>query len=53
MLGTSLYNQLKYKEKAFDEKFEEIFNLEEKVLSSLSFDLFMFCIKLSVVLNYP
>ncbi|QCD83381.1 mannosyl-oligosaccharide glucosidase [Vigna unguiculata] len=29
--GTSLYNQLKYKEKAFDEKFEEIFNLEEKV----------------------
>jgi len=31
MLGTSLSNQLKYKEQAFDEKFDKIFNLEEKV----------------------
>ncbi|KAK8472312.1 hypothetical protein PHAVU_002G174901 [Phaseolus vulgaris] len=29
--GTSLSNQLKYKEQAFDEKFDKIFNLEEKV----------------------
>ncbi|KAG4974549.1 hypothetical protein JHK87_031370 [Glycine soja] len=31
MLGTSLSNQLKYKEQAFYEKFEKIFNLAEKV----------------------
>ncbi|RDX71341.1 Mannosyl-oligosaccharide glucosidase GCS1, partial [Mucuna pruriens] len=28
---TSLSNQLKYKEQAFDEKFEKIFNLAKKV----------------------
>nr|KYP52955.1 Mannosyl-oligosaccharide glucosidase [Cajanus cajan] len=31
LTGTSLSNQLKYKEQAFDEKFEKIFNLAEKV----------------------
>ena len=31
MLGTSLSNKLKYKEQEFDEKFEKIFNLTEKV----------------------
>ncbi|KAK7399994.1 hypothetical protein VNO78_11192 [Psophocarpus tetragonolobus] len=31
LTGTTLSNQLKYKEKAFDEKFEKIFNLAEKV----------------------
>lgn len=32
MSGMSLSNQLKYKEQEFDEKFEKIFNLAEKVL---------------------
>ncbi|XP_061360751.1 mannosyl-oligosaccharide glucosidase GCS1 isoform X1 [Gastrolobium bilobum] len=31
LTGTSLSNQLTYKEQAFDEKFEKIFNLAEKV----------------------
>ncbi|KAJ1407359.1 Six-hairpin glycosidase superfamily [Sesbania bispinosa] len=31
LTGTSLSNQLKYKEQAFDEKFEKIFNLAGKV----------------------
>ncbi|TKY59878.1 Mannosyl-oligosaccharide glucosidase GCS1 [Spatholobus suberectus] len=31
LTGTSLSNQLKYKEQEFDEKFEKIFNLAEKV----------------------
>jgi hypothetical protein len=35
MLGASLSNELKYKEQAFDEKIEKIFNLAEKVLSLL------------------
>jgi hypothetical protein len=35
MLGASLSNELKYKEQAFDEKIEKIFNLAEKVPSSL------------------
>ncbi|CAJ2658483.1 unnamed protein product [Trifolium pratense] len=31
MLGASLFIELKYKEQAFDEKIEKIFNLAEKV----------------------
>ncbi|BAT74349.1 hypothetical protein VIGAN_01200000 [Vigna angularis var. angularis] len=31
LTGTSLSNQLKYKEQEFDQKFEKIFNLSEKV----------------------
>jgi len=41
MLGASLSNELKYKEQAFDEKIEKVFNLTEKVASLLSFDLFI------------
>lgn len=41
MLGASLSNELKYKDQAFDEKFEKIFNLAEKVQRLLSFDLFI------------
>ena len=37
MLGTSLTSQLNDKKQAFDEKFEKIFNLAEKVLILLSF----------------
>ncbi|KAK7319058.1 hypothetical protein RJT34_03770 [Clitoria ternatea] len=33
LTGTSLSNQLKYNEQAFDEKFEKVFNLAEKVVS--------------------
>jgi hypothetical protein len=41
MLGASLSNELKYKEQAYNEKIEKIFNLAEKVPSSLSFNLFI------------
>lgn len=41
MLGDSLSNELKYKEQAYDEKIEKIFNLAEKVLCSLFFNLFI------------
>jgi len=42
MLGNSLSNQLKYKEQAFDEKFDKVFNLEEKVLRLLSLTYFFY-----------
>jgi len=41
MLGNSLSNELKYKEQAYDEKIEKIFNLAEKVLRSYFFNLFI------------
>lgn len=37
MLGTSLTNQLKEKERDFDDKFEKIFGLADKVPSLFLF----------------
>lgn len=51
MLGTSLTKLLKEKEREFDDNFEKIFGLADKVLSLLSF--LVICLLILFYLSYP